>query len=678
MSTFSSVVRKPGQRIIPKTAPRRNIQRNNARHAAPPSLTPESQIASPIVEPVDDSSQNHDADAAETALESTEIPSTSQTVKSSLLLPTPLETVARTSSGVYTTGIPSVSVEVTVPSSTSQGASIIHNPSSNVNHDRPNTIPTVITSSSSSTIRRQRLTNEPTPAPSEDSTWETEIGTTATSQPSADSSKRRKITHAVPSLTQSRSHTTPPPSENTPLILRSSSRSRRSESRTSDALIQDATTQAAAVSELANSIESGARSLRPRSARPSASQATAIDNESEEVTERAQPKQLKKKQQRSRAIKDIARQVIEDAVGGSGSGGRRRSRFSTPENAEELEIDPEEVSMGDLVRDNKVGKKSETEKRMQENWADIKRRRKEEIERRREAGGQSRHGKQAKPIQPPAAEPVAAPVPRQIIVNGQIVVAAESREIDFGAGVEQAVIEDADGALEDDRIYKYVHQGTLGKHAGRRRGKQWDLEQTELFYKGLRMFGTDFSMIANLFPEWDRKQVKLKFIAEERANPARVQECVAAKESVDLEEYSKLANQEFEDPDKLQAELEAEERRLREEDRRRRANEGYEIDGADIALPSTEQDGDEVGNAADEVPVTGTGTVPSTQPASTRRERISALAEAVVAAAAAPRKNQTQQRKTKESAGRGRQAKKGRKPMEGVEERIGPIDEVSR
>lgn len=335
--------------------------------------------------------------------------------------------------------------------------------------------------------------------------------------------------------------------------------------------------------------------------------------------------------------------------------------------------------MGDLVRDTKVGKKSETEKKMQENWGDIKRRRKEEVERRREAAGQGRHGRQAVLNQDVPVEVVEPHVPQQIIVNGQIVVVAESREVAFGARVEQAVIEDADVALEDDRIYKYVNQGTLGKNAGRRRGIRWDDDQTERFYKGLRMFGTDFGMIANLFPEWNRKQIKLKFIAEERTNPNLVRESVATKEPVNLEEYSKQANQVFEDPAELQAELEAEEKRLRDEDERRRMNEGYILDSADIAWPTTERNGEEAEDVVDQDRSTAPETGARTEAASTdRRDRISALAESVVAAATAPRRKQAQPRKTKEPTARGRQGKKGRRPLEGVEERIGPIDEVDR
>lgn len=665
-STFSSVVRKPGQKIIPKTAPRRNIQRNTARHGAPLSLTPESQVESPNVEPVDESTQSEEAGTTQTVLESTEIPSLSQSVEETLPFSEPLETGERPSSEASAARIPSVSLEVIVPTSTNQGISIIH-PTS-VGHGRTDIVPTITTSSSSSTRPKRKATNEPTPAPSEESTQEVDNALPETSQSQADPRKRRKATRTAQSIRESQPT---PPSDSTPSILRSSSRTRRSESRTSDALLQDATSQAAAVSELANSIER--RSVRPRSARTPASQAETDDQCEDTAT--IKRKRSRKKQIRPRTVEELAQQVIDDAVSGGKDGkNRRQSRMSTPENAEVLEIDPEQISMGDLVKDNKIGKKSETEKRMRENWSDIQKRRKEEVERRREA---AKSGRQAiTSNQNPLVDPVEALVPKQIIVNGQIVVAAESREVAFGTGLEQAVIQDADVALEDDRIYKYVNQGTLGKKAGRGHGSRWDEERTDLFYKGLRMFGTDFGMISNLFPTWDRKQVKLKFLIEEKARPDRVRQSVAAKERVSLQELAQMTNQEFTDPGMLQAELDAEEKRLREEDERKRANEGYIDETADIALPTTERDED-AEEVADEE--TGSGLATRNQAASTdRRDRISSLAEAVVQAAVTPRRKHGQQRRTKEPAGRGRQLKKGRRPMEGVEERVGPIDEVNR
>lgn len=654
MSTFSSVVRKPGQKITPKTAPRRNVQRQSARPTAAPSLTPESHAASPGLEPVGDHGLGQEDVQISTILESTELPADVESADASLPVldsADAISTPAPESPRLNRT--PSVVASVEIPALTRT----IEGPTA----ARPDAIPTVATTNSNKSRRRE--TNEPTPAPSEESNRESELEAEPQIIASSSSRKKRKLTHTRQPDSATRSSPTPSLSDGAALILRRSSRNTRSESRTSDALLQDATSQAAAVSELANSIENRAKSLGAQSARLSS--ADSDDGTPEPV------KQTRKKR-RTKRIEQAAKDVVANAV----KGGRHQSRLSTPENAEALQIDPEEVSMDSLIRDTKVGRKSETEKKMQENWEEIQQRRKEEVARRREAAGQGRHGRQNLSGMEPQPEEIHAP--QQIIVNGQIVVAAESREVAFGAGVEQAVIEDADVALEDDRIYKYVNQNTVGKYAGLRRGNRWDEEKTELFYKGLRWFGTDFSMIAPFFPQFERRQVKLKYTIELRADPRRVQECVAAKEPVDMEEYMKMTEQDFIDPAALQAELDAEEKRLRDEDDQRREREGFIKDPADIAIPTTEQDDIDT-EGADPTEDESDAQQPLDAASGTRRDRISALAEQVVNTAVAPKKKNApqQQRKGRDAvSARGRQRKKSRMPLEGVEERIGPINEV--
>ncbi|KIW90365.1 uncharacterized protein Z519_09010 [Cladophialophora bantiana CBS 173.52] len=677
MSTFSSVVRKPGQKIVPK-GPRRNVQRNALRHAAPPSLTPESQTVSPAVEPADEPVQSQEP---ESQLETVQIVQVSNEIHSiapsietageALDTPHPNEEAA-------TERALSTSVEIIFPSRTGRAIEIIHPAGASESRPEQGAIP-AISVSTPSILQKRNATYDPTPEESEDSTQERE-------NPDA-SRKRQKTSHTVEDLTESEPHTPPQP-DSIPSILRTGPRARRSESRTSDALLQDATTQAAAVSELANSIENRARSLQPSSARRSASQTTESGEAVAEDT--AQPKaQRKKRKSKSRRIQEPAQQVVEDAVNGStDEPNRRRSRLATPENAEELEIDPQEVSMAELVKDNKIGRKSETEKRMQENWPDIQKRRKEEIEKRREAArGKNRTNEEEH------HEAEEAAVPTQIIVDGQIVVANESRTVTFGAGLEEAVNQDASEAREDDRIYKYVTSGSLGKNAGRGRPIRWDEDQTNLFYKGLRMFGTDFSMVANLFPESiDRGVIKKKYLVELRVDPERVEKCVAAKETVSLEDYAAMANQEFEDPETVMKELEEEERRLREEDAKRRADQGFvdHLAGADVPLPTTERDEpyiDESETASQGEPATtDKHSAPpesvgqrTQAPSIGRRERIPVLAQKVIHTAMNPTKKQQRQTKGTAGAGHGgRHAKKGRRAVEGVEERIGPIYEVDR
>ena len=102
---------------------------------------------------------------------------------------------------------------------------------------------------------------------------------------------------------------------------------------------------------------------------------------------------------------------------------------------------------------------------------------------------------------------------------------------------------------------------------------RWDPVSNERFFKGLRLFGTDFLMIANMFPGLTRKQIKTKFIREENADKARVHECLRTQEQTNLEEYAEMASmetEEFQTLDSIQKELEEQERQLREEDNQRR------------------------------------------------------------------------------------------------------------
>lgn len=690
MPSFSSVVRKPGQKIQPKGV-KRNVPRNPARQVPPPSSTPASQTVSSADQPDDSApeSQNPgsqveeerearpgaDSNAIPTILHSVSprVPSVVPSVERARNTPErPSPNVERNTSSV-----PGADVEVSALGSHSVGVQIIHpvNTNSRERSTAPDAIPTISTAPASNKTQKRKATNEPTPVPSEGSAHET---------PTADEArKRQKTTHSATAVRELASRT-PPPSDVIPSILRKSPRDRRSESRTSDALIQDATAGAATVSELAHDIENRARSQRSLSERPSESQAADIADSAAETP--AQPNARRPKnnrKSRSERIQDLAQQVVNAAVNGNSEDDateeHRRTRLITPENAEELAIDPEEVSMSQLTKDIKIGRKSQTEKRMQENWSEIKDRRKKEVEKRRDAAR-----RKTNPATEEEREPEDAAVPVQIIVNGEIVVANESREVAFGAGVEAAVREQADVAIEDDRIYKYVNQATLGKKAGREKRGKWNEDNTNLFYQGLRMFGTDFTMIANLFPaNVDRAVVKKKYLAELLVDADRVDKCQTAKETVSLDEYAAMTSMEFEDPDKLMKELEEEEKKMRAEDAKRREDQGYVMnnDEADVPIPSTETDEMEPqtaeGEQQDEDASTPVPARRTQAPSTARSDRITALADRVVQAAVGPKKKQT--RRTRESTGTGRAGKggrKGKRAVEGVEERIGPLDEV--
>ncbi|XP_021762906.1 uncharacterized protein LOC110727633 [Chenopodium quinoa] len=58
---------------------------------------------------------------------------------------------------------------------------------------------------------------------------------------------------------------------------------------------------------------------------------------------------------------------------------------------------------------------------------------------------------------------------------------------------------------------------------------RWTKQDTELFYQSLSQFGSDLSMIQQLFPGRTRHQIKLKYKKEERQNPMRVHDALTSR-----------------------------------------------------------------------------------------------------------------------------------------------------
>ncbi|KAG8380620.1 hypothetical protein BUALT_Bualt06G0034600 [Buddleja alternifolia] len=75
--------------------------------------------------------------------------------------------------------------------------------------------------------------------------------------------------------------------------------------------------------------------------------------------------------------------------------------------------------------------------------------------------------------------------------------------------------------VEDSTIY-FNYQTYMDKTPIAR----WSKQDTEVFYEAIRQFGTDLSMIQQLFPGRTRRQVKLKYKKEERQHPLRLREAL--------------------------------------------------------------------------------------------------------------------------------------------------------
>lgn len=286
----------------------------------------------------------------------------------------------------------------------------------------------------------------------------------------------------------------------------------------------------------------------------------------------------------------------------NGEGSKRRQRKETPEDAEEQEIDHSTVKMADLTKDLRIGKKFSRH-------AEIKKR---EVEKRLKAKLTTDHqglvqGHANEVEAPPRTAvrqeepPEAIAGPQMRIVNGQIVIDDASLVVDRHAMAAAAATDMEE--VEEDDFSRITTSGTFMK---RERNIYWDAESTEKFYNGLRMFGTDFEMISKMFPNRNRRQIKLKFNKEERDYPRKVYNALMGEAvKIDFEEYKSQTGLEYETSDDIkaqQAQIEAE--HVAEQLRMR-----AEADEA------TRQKKAEIQRRANPA-VSGTATAPGTEPAS--------------------------------------------------------------
>lgn len=77
----------------------------------------------------------------------------------------------------------------------------------------------------------------------------------------------------------------------------------------------------------------------------------------------------------------------------------------------------------------------------------------------------------------------------------------------------------------------------------------WTLDELQQFYRALSTWGTDFTFIAQMFPYRTRRQIKRKFILEEKRNPQLVDLALKRQLPGSFEEFEKsaLSKEEWED-----------------------------------------------------------------------------------------------------------------------------------
>ena len=388
------------------------------------------------------------------------------------------------------------------------------------------------------------------------------------------------------------------------------------------------------------------------------------------------------RQRQKRSMAKIANDIVGDIIGDSdedrtettGHRGKLKQKKRPSligEAAERHTIVPTEVTMSQLTRDTGLGKRSRVEAALGEiNWVEVKKKQQEAeavAEKQRQMDKEERRtGRTARSKDDQAAQAN----PHLVLRNGQIVVDDESRVLDRHEGVHKAAAEVVE-ATEENRITRRINQFTVGRPRGIAKKGRWDESMTELFHKGLRMFGTDFMMISKMFPGMSRRHIKLKYTREERANVSRVYDSLNTREEVDIIEFSRISDCVYEDPAKIHEELAAETHRLRAEDRDRQDREVQAEKEADILRAREETSA----GADDRTPVDREGAdahaLASDGVSIAKENRLNRVVDEIVQEAMGPSKKA----KKKASLGRKRQARK-KKAVEGIEEIVGSIEDV--
>ncbi|KAJ5809168.1 uncharacterized protein N7503_001386 [Penicillium pulvis] len=235
---------------------------------------------------------------------------------------------------------------------------------------------------------------------------------------------------------------------------------------------------------------------------------------------------------------------------------RRRKRETTPEGADTVEILPNVIKMSELCKDLKTGKKSNREIALRKLELEEQERKQKEKDGTPATPQTSKAEASKEPERP---EKATGPVMR--IVNGEIVLDAASLQVDRHADAARDA-GDMD-VVEENQLTRKINQATYGK---RSKTETWDEEMTDLFYRGLRMFGTDFMVISKLFPGRSRRQIKLKYNNEERKDAQRINDALfGPREIIDIEAYSLLTNETYDDPKVIQQELDDEKAKIEEQ-----------------------------------------------------------------------------------------------------------------
>ncbi|KAI0603164.1 hypothetical protein F4775DRAFT_587687 [Biscogniauxia sp. FL1348] len=255
---------------------------------------------------------------------------------------------------------------------------------------------------------------------------------------------------------------------------------------------------------------------------------------------------------------------------------RRRRRSPTPEDAENMTVDHTTTKVGELTKDLGIGKRFKHAEAIEERARQARaayRMKKLEREKRKlgllpegEKDSESRAGTPAEGSVNQDGSETAAPgrsagagatasgqgVGYEVI-DGQIIINSQSLVVDrHAAHQDMSTME----TVEEDDFTNLTTSSSYRRESRRTGPNIWDDEETEKFYRLLKMFGTDFETIAAMFPGRSRRAIKLKFNREEVLRPRRLNAAIMVrgekKVGIDIDEY-KASQARWQTSDKILA-----------------------------------------------------------------------------------------------------------------------------
>ncbi|WZH44564.1 Transcription factor TFIIIB component B [Fusarium acuminatum] len=331
-------------------------------------------------------------------------------------------------------------------------------------------------------------------------------------------------------------------------------------------------------------IQTIAKPMRKTRAKRQTAQTTQDGSGTEES---ARPKKRQRKPTEEGATPKQPRKRKAPTQSGSSTPRTRRARSMTPEDSEAQLVDLQKLKMADLTKDLHIGKKfsRHDELRERERRARMKSKLGSDGERDSsatpEVSGQGEKTGSPAASSPAPSAPASVPAPTAPsgpqfrIVDGQIVIDQSSLAVDRHARA-AAAAGDMETVEEND-FTRLITSNSFMNTSKLKGPNIWTDAETELFYRGLSMFGTDFEMISKMFPGKQRRHVKLKYNREERHCPSRITAAVVGEKTVkiDIDEYKAFTGSEFEPVENI----EAEQRKIQEEyeaEEKRRADEQAE------------------------------------------------------------------------------------------------------